>query len=104
MTIHYNGLVSKRPGRQACTQRSPQALAQSWHATDCSQCFATLLGMPVISTTDATATGYVADVVPGESVKVSWSTPTADGSEPEQHTETPGVLDFETAWRSGVEQ
>lgn len=100
MAIHYNGPVSKRPGRQACAQRSPQAFAQSWHATDCSQCFATLPGMLIIGADDATRTGFVTDVVPSESVTVQWST----GVDVPSTTETPGVLDFETAWRSGVEQ
>jgi hypothetical protein len=102
VTIHYDGPLSKRPNRQACTQRSPQALAETWQATDCSQCFVTLLGMPVVSATDANATGAVADLVPGESVTVQWSTPTSDGSDPEPNVETVNVSDFESAWRSGV--
>jgi hypothetical protein len=104
VTVHYDGMLSKRPGRQACTQRGAQDFADRWSEVDCSQCFVTLLGMPVISTGDATATGTIMDLVPGSdgSVTVQWSTPTSDGSDPEQQIEQADVAHFETAWRSGV--
>lgn len=74
--IHYNGTVSKRPGQQACTQRSPQALAETWHATDCTSCKMTLMGMPVAELADSTKSGLVADF---DAVSVVIETPADDG-------------------------
>lgn len=62
MTIHYNGDVSKRPGKQACKQRGAIDFAQQWTPVDCTQCKITLLGMPVVQLDDTSVHGIIADV------------------------------------------
>ena len=47
MAIHYIGELQRTPGRRACDAVSGQADARSWHATDCSACLDTLIGLRV---------------------------------------------------------
>lgn len=74
--IHYNGTLSKRPGRLACTTRTPQATAATWQGTDCPSCKMSLMGMPVVTRESSSEGGTIADF---DAVTVTIETPAADG-------------------------
>jgi len=97
VSIHYNGDLSKRPGRQACTQRGAQAYATRWYATDCSQCKVTLLGLPLVKLDDATVTATVTDL---DETSVLVERPAADG-ESAPDGERISFDAFDESWRSG---
>lgn len=98
--IHYIGKLQRTPGRRACGAVSGQADSRSWHATDCSACQDTLVGLEVRRIGSERAVGTIKDLTAVGVVhpRVRWVGIHWTDEDGASGADTPSLYELENSW------